>query len=79
MLLVHVGTLPATKTTLAELIVIVSENSFVPPVVIMAPVPVTKAVTGVNMNVRDVGTRPPMSWFEMTTDANDDAVAARVV
>ena len=36
---VQVGTLPATKTALAELIVIVSANSFVPPVVIVAPVP----------------------------------------
>ena len=52
---VQVGTLPATKTALVELIVIVSANSLVPPA---DPVAATNAVVGVKTNVRNLGTRP---------------------
>ena len=75
---VQVGTFPATKTALVELIVIVSANSLVPPVVIVAPVPESSAVAGVKTKVRNLGTRPTTSSFEVATEVKDDAVAARV-
>ena len=56
-LLVHVGTMPATKTALSAVIVIVSETSSTPAV------PVASAVTGTTMNVRLVGVSPTVNSF----------------
>ena len=50
----------------------------VPPVVIVAPVPESSAVAGVKTKVRNLGTRPTTSSFEVATEVKDDAVAARV-
>jgi len=59
-LLVHVGTMPATKTELSAVIVIVSETSSTPAV------PVASAVTGTTMNVRLVGVSPTVNSFNAT-------------
>ena len=59
-LLVHVGTMPATKMALSAVIVIVSETSSTPAV------PVASAVTGTTMNVRLVGVSPTVNSFNAT-------------
>lgn len=71
-LLVHVGTLPATKAALSAVIVIVSEISLTPAV------PVANAVTGTTTNVRLVGVSPASNSFD-AADVNAACVAARRV
>ena len=73
LLVVHVGTLPATKTALSAVIVIVSETSLTPAV------PVASAATGTMANARLVGVSPAITPLGGVADVNVACVAARRV